>query len=165
MIENINLNKENRKLKNEIEEKNAFIEILKNEEAQVTVIDATNVRDQSNEPDSVEEMELDEPDLNILVKNKKAGFRRSAPQTEPYQTRIEDGSFTCSVCQFEANSKQNLMKHKNTAHNTKEIVGRYTCEICGNNFQSSEELHIHFSCHLNSCDQCFEMFQSKNMTP
>ena len=67
MIENINLNKENRKLKNEIEEKNAFIEILKNEEAQVAVIDATNVRDQSNEPDSIEEMELDEPDLNILV--------------------------------------------------------------------------------------------------
>ena len=128
----------------------------------MAVINATNVRDQSNEPDSVEEMELDEPDLNILVKNKKAGFWRSAPQTEPYQTRIEDGSFTCSVCQFEANSKQNLMKHKNTAHNTKEIVGRYTCEICGNNFQSSEELHVHFSCHLNSCDQCDEMFQSKS---
>ena len=101
----------------------------------------------------------------ILLQNKNNGYRRTSPQDLPCETKDKNEiplNFTCKNCSQVFKQESDLKNHKETHHAEKILI----CEVCNTTFQTESDLKVHtHNMHkkntIRTCEQCGVEFLSR----
>ena len=149
---------------------------------QINEHDKTETNNDETSNKTTEEMEIEEPDIRVLVDNKKKGFKRISPQHEPKDVRafeckickemfwtngrlkehmmfkhVDDGDWNCKECPFQSNNEVYLKKHIDAKHTPKSVIysdQTLKCKHCLVQFKNKTVLNIHIKENHKSYKPC-----------